>query len=86
MVDAGDDEQDSDTTQREEPDNTPKTGKGSRPARATGRTVAFGTRLSEDFIWRMKEIALRDRLKLAELLERAIEAYEREQSAKKQVS
>ncbi|QTR55447.1 hypothetical protein [Thiothrix unzii] len=47
----------------------------SRPARKTGRTEAFGTRVSGDFLKEFKRIAFEDDLKFVELLELSLEAY-----------
>lgn len=51
-----------------------------RSARRTNRTLPFATRVSQEFDNRIRDIAERDGLLLVELLERAIEAYEREHS------
>ncbi|MEN3239033.1 hypothetical protein PUR29_36970 [Methylobacterium ajmalii] len=51
-----------------------------RTLRATGRTHPFATRIREDVHKQMKRIVVRDGLTLGELLEKAVEAYEREQS------
>jgi hypothetical protein len=47
-----------------------------RSLRKTGRTVQFATRVSEDFDDRLRRIAQRDGIKLVEVLERALDAYE----------
>ena len=47
-----------------------------RSLRRTGRTVQFATRVSLDFDDRLRRIAQRDGMKLVEVLERALEAYE----------
>jgi hypothetical protein len=47
-----------------------------RSLRKTGRTVQFATRVSEDFDDRLRQIAQRDGIKLVEVLERALDAYE----------
>jgi hypothetical protein len=47
-----------------------------RSLRKTGRTVQFATRVSLDFDDRLRRIAQRDGIKLVEVLERALEAYE----------
>jgi len=49
-----------------------------RSARRTGRTLQFATRVSPEFDQRLREIAERDRLLLVEVLERALDAYERQ--------
>ena len=51
-----------------------------RTLRATGRTHPFATRIREDVHKQMKRIVVRDGLTLGELLEKAVDAYEREQS------
>jgi len=52
-----------------------------RSARRTNRTLAFATRVSPEFDNRLREIAERDDLKLVEVLERSLEAYESFKSA-----
>jgi hypothetical protein len=47
-----------------------------RSLRKTGRTVQFATRVSLEFDDKLRRIAQRDKLKLVEVLERALEAYE----------
>ncbi len=47
-----------------------------RTMRRSGRTVQFATRVSPDFDERIRQIALRDRMLLVEVLERALDAYE----------
>ena len=49
--------------------------------RRTGRTVTFATRVSQEFDDRIRDIAEEKGLMLVEVLERALEAYERELSA-----
>ncbi|MBD1528461.1 hypothetical protein GUF72_21415 [Xanthomonas citri pv. citri] len=51
-----------------------------RAARRTGRTLPFATRVSQEFDQQMRDIAERDGLKLAELLELALAAYEAQQT------
>lgn len=51
------------------------TSKVERLARRTGRTEAFGTRVSSDFLKDFKRIAFEDELKFVELLELSLEAY-----------
>ncbi len=48
-----------------------------RSARRTGRTMQFATRVSVEFDERLRAIAQRDGLMLVEVLERALDAYER---------
>ena len=52
-----------------------------RTLRRTGRTVTFATRVSQEFDDRIRDIAEEKGLMLVEVLERALEAYERELSA-----
>ena len=49
-----------------------------RTLRKTGRTVQFATRVSPEFDRRFRAIAKRERLLLAQLLELALEAYEKQ--------
>lgn len=56
--------------------STPYHRKDGRSARKTNRTVPFATRVSPEFDARLRDIAERDDLKLVELLERALDAYE----------
>lgn len=51
-----------------------------RSQRATGRTQQFATRVTSEWHDRVRSIATRDGLKLVEVLERAIDALEREES------
>lgn len=48
-----------------------------RTLRRSGRTVQFATRVSPEFDDRVRQLAMRDGLLLVEVLERALEAYER---------
>ena len=59
--------------------------KKKRPKRKTGRTEAFATRISPEFHRRLRLLAAEDNLKIVELLEKALEAYEerRKTSSKK---
>jgi len=47
-----------------------------RAMRRTNRTLPFATRVSPEFDNRLRDIAEREGLKLVELLERALDAYE----------
>jgi hypothetical protein len=47
-----------------------------RTLRKTGRTVQFATRVNEDFDRRFRQIAKRDGVLFAQLLELSLEAYE----------
>ena len=49
-----------------------------RSARRTGRTVQFATRVSEEFDQRFRAVCRRDNLLMVALLEKALDAYERE--------
>jgi len=57
------------------------TGKGrlydARSARRTNRTVQFATRVSPEFDDRLRRVAKRDGLLLVEVMERALDAYEK---------
>ncbi|GAN82235.1 hypothetical protein [Acidocella aminolytica] len=52
-----------------------------RTLRKTNRTVAFATRVTQDFDDRVREIAEQTGLKIVEVLEAALAAYERENHA-----
>lgn len=73
-----------------EPNQTPQTAAPiTRPARLdgrtmrrSGRTVQFATRVSPDFDERVRQIAMRDRMLLVEVLEHALEAYEQSSDEK----
>jgi len=67
------------------PENAPyplieKEKKKTRPARRTGRTEAFGTRVSPEFLKDFKRIAFEDDLKFVELLEKSLESYKQSRS------
>lgn len=47
----------------------------------TGRTFQLSTRVHPDFYYRLREIAARDRLKMVEVLEEAMELYEQKKTA-----
>ncbi|WP_040620580.1 hypothetical protein [Rhodovulum sp. PH10] len=49
-----------------------------RSARKTGRTVQFATRVSPEFDKRFRAVAKRDKLLMVDLLERSLEAYEKQ--------
>ena len=55
-----------------------KAEKVTRPARKTGRTEPFGTRVSPEFLKKFKRLAFEDELKFVELLEKSLDAYERQ--------
>jgi hypothetical protein len=48
-----------------------------RSLRRTGRTVQFATKVSPAFDEKLRQIAQRDRLMMVEVLERALDAYEK---------
>ena len=48
-----------------------------RSLRKTGRTIQLATRVSWEFDEKLRHIAQRDGLKLVEVLEQALEAYEK---------
>lgn len=54
----------------------PSKRRDARSMRRTNRTLPFATRVSAEFDNRLRDIAERDGLKLVELLERALDAYE----------
>lgn len=51
-----------------------------RTLRKTGRTHQLATRVTPDFYNKIRIIAARDRIKIVELLERAIDIYEKDSS------
>jgi|SRR6516165_3940589 len=60
---------------------SPPTRRDGRTLRKTNRTVAFATRVTQDFDDRVREIAEQTGLKIVEVLEAALAAYERENHA-----
>jgi hypothetical protein len=74
------------TVPSQEPANTPEDATPQPPhpqrridgrsLRKTGRTLQLATRVSWEFDEKLRSIAQRDGLKLVEVLERALEAYE----------
>jgi hypothetical protein len=52
-----------------------------RSANKTGRTVPFATRVSPAFDEQLRDVAERDGLRLVEVLEKALEAYEKAHTA-----
>lgn len=52
--------------------------KRTRPDLWSGRTKPWGTKLSEDWVEKIREICHRDKIKANDLVERAVAAYERE--------
>jgi len=50
-----------------------------RSLRKTGRTEQFATRVSKEWLEKVKEIAGKENLKLVEVLEKMLEIYEKEQ-------
>lgn len=61
-------------------DSDQPAGKTARPARKTGRTEPFGTRVSPEFLKNFKRLAYEDDLKIVELLEKSLEAYENQRN------
>lgn len=57
---------------------SPSIRRDGRTLRKTNRTVAFATRVTQDFDCRVREIAEQTGLKIVEVLEAALAAYERE--------
>jgi len=47
-----------------------------RTLRKTGRTEQFATRVSKEWLKKIKEIARKENLKLVEVLERLLDCYE----------
>lgn len=56
--------------------DVPRARRDGRTLRRTNRTIAFATRVSAEWDERIRDIAERDGLKLVEVLERALDAYE----------
>ena len=54
----------------------PRPRRDGRTLRRTNRTIAFATRVSAEWDERIRDVAERDGLKLVEVLERALDAYE----------
>ena len=48
-----------------------------RTLRKTGRTEQFATRVSKEWLVKIKEIAAQEKLKNVEVLEKALECYEK---------
>lgn len=59
----------------------PRQRRDGRSARRTNRTLPLSTRVSPEFDERLRDVAERDGLMLCELLEEALEAYERRRGA-----
>ncbi len=57
----------------------PHTRRDGRSMRRTNRTIPFATRVSQEFDDRLRDIAERDGLKLVEILEKALDAYEKQE-------
>ena len=55
---------------------TARTRLDGRSLRKTGRTLQFATRVSWEFDDKLRRIAQRDGLKLVEVLEKSLDAYE----------
>lgn len=60
---------------------TPSVRRDGRSLRKTHRTVAFATRVTQEFDGRVREIAEQTGLKIVEVLEAALAAYDRENNA-----
>ena len=52
-----------------------------RSLRRTGRTIQFNTRVTPVFDMRLRELAQRDHLSLAEVLERALSLYDKQKDS-----
>ena len=48
--------------------------------RFTGRNYQVNFKVREELYWKMKDIANRDRIMMAELLEQSLEAYEKDKN------
>jgi len=59
-------------------EDTPRVRRDGRSMRRTGRTITFATRVSREFDDRLRDIASAEGLMLVEVLEKALDAYERE--------
>ncbi len=55
-----------------------------RTLRRTGRTIGFSTRVSPEFEFRIKRYAAQHNMMIVEVLERALDALEREEAASKE--
>lgn len=51
-----------------------------RSLRKTGRVHQLATRVHPEFYYKVRSIAARDRIKIVELLEKAIDCYEKSKS------
>ena len=56
--------------------SAPRARRDGRSLRRTNRTIAFATRVTAEWDERIRDIAERDGLRLVEVLERALDAYE----------
>jgi hypothetical protein len=56
----------------------PLTRRDGRTMRRTNRTLPFATRVSPEFDNQLRDLAERDGLKLVEVLEKALDAYEKQ--------
>jgi hypothetical protein len=54
-----------------------------RSLRRTGRTIGFSTKVTEDWDYRLKTYAGRHNLLIVQVLEKALDALEREEKASK---
>ena len=54
-----------------------------RSLRKTGRTVLFGTRVKQEWINKLKNIAYEERMRYNETLEKALECYDKERKLAK---
>ncbi len=65
----------------DEPEHAPAPPVDGRTLRKTGRTVQLGTKVTPELKRKIKQIAANDGLKIVELLEKAVEAYEEKYSS-----
>lgn len=64
-----------------EPISTEERRPDGRSARRTNRTIQFATRVSPEFDKRVRDVAEREGLLLVEVLEQALEAFEKSKSS-----
>jgi hypothetical protein len=66
----------------EQPEHAPAEEVDGRTLKKTGRTHQLATRVTPEFYRRVRQLAAQDDLKIVELLERAIDAYEQAKSSR----
>ncbi|MCE8169282.1 MAG: hypothetical protein I3273_04125 [Candidatus Moeniiplasma glomeromycotorum] len=50
--------------------------------RITGRTKQLNFKVKEDFYWKLKNLAVKEKCLMVEILEKSLESYEREKKGK----